>query len=75
MSAYSHKEVDRFDILLDMWTNEACYLENKKLVRPDHSYKNVIITIIMITITILIIIVIIIIIIITMSTYVLLVMS
>lgn len=32
ISGYGHTEVDRFDILLDLWTNEACYLENKKLV-------------------------------------------
>ena len=32
VTGLSHQEVDRFAILLDMWTQEACYLENKKLV-------------------------------------------
>ena len=32
MAGMSHNEVDRFAILMDVWTNEACFLENKKLV-------------------------------------------
>lgn len=28
--AYGHQEVDRFDVLLDLWSNEACFMENKK---------------------------------------------
>ncbi|XP_064633719.1 uncharacterized protein LOC135491668 [Lineus longissimus] len=28
--SYGHQEVDRFGILLDLWTNEAAYLECKK---------------------------------------------
>ncbi|XP_074637432.1 uncharacterized protein LOC141895506 [Acropora palmata] len=30
LSAYGHQQVDRFAVLLDLWTNEVAYLENKK---------------------------------------------
>lgn len=30
LAAYGHQQVDRFAVLLDLWTNEAAYLENKR---------------------------------------------
>ncbi|XP_068750634.1 uncharacterized protein [Montipora capricornis] len=30
LGAYGHQKVDRFAVLLDLWTNEAAYLENKR---------------------------------------------
>ncbi|XP_072026117.1 uncharacterized protein [Amphiura filiformis] len=30
LASYGHAQVDRFAILLDLWTNEAAYLENKR---------------------------------------------
>lgn len=32
LGAYGHQQVDRFAVLLDLWTNEAAYLENKRQV-------------------------------------------
>ena len=33
MAAYGHQQVDRFAVLLDLWTNEVAYLENKRQVK------------------------------------------
>jgi hypothetical protein len=33
LGEYSHQNVDRFAILLDLWTNEVNFLEMKKNVR------------------------------------------
>ncbi|XP_067931806.1 uncharacterized protein [Watersipora subatra] len=43
MPSLSHNEVDRLAILLDIWTNEACFLENKKLLLDCYmeSYQHV----------------------------------
>ncbi|XP_048579860.1 uncharacterized protein LOC5511107 isoform X2 [Nematostella vectensis] len=30
IASYSHQQIDRFAVLLDLWTNEAAYLENKR---------------------------------------------
>ncbi|XP_065070456.1 uncharacterized protein LOC135695319 isoform X3 [Rhopilema esculentum] len=30
LDAYSRKDIDRFGVILDLWTNEAAYLENKR---------------------------------------------
>ncbi|CAG5117025.1 unnamed protein product, partial [Candidula unifasciata] len=30
MATYAHEEVDRFDVLLDVWTHEAAFLESKR---------------------------------------------
>ena len=32
MASYAHMDVDRFGVLLDLWTNETAYLENKRKV-------------------------------------------
>ena len=32
LGEYSHQNVDRFAVLLDLWTNEVNFLEMKKLV-------------------------------------------
>jgi hypothetical protein len=32
ISAYGHQNVDRFGVLVDIWSNEAIYLENKRQV-------------------------------------------
>ena len=32
ISSYAHQEVDRYGILMDLWTNEAAFLEAKKNV-------------------------------------------
>ena len=32
MASYGHMDVDRFGVLLDLWTNETAYLENKRKV-------------------------------------------
>lgn len=30
--SYAHQDVDRFGVLLDVWTNEAAFLEHKREV-------------------------------------------
>ena len=32
LGSYSHQEVDRFAVLLDIWSNEAAFLQSKKEV-------------------------------------------
>ena len=39
LAAYGHQQVDRFAILLDLWTNEAAYLENKRQVSEGNEWK------------------------------------
>ncbi|XP_077981616.1 uncharacterized protein LOC144436648 [Glandiceps talaboti] len=43
MPMYGHQQVDRFAILLDLWTNEAAYLENKRQLLDCYveAYHNV----------------------------------
>lgn len=36
IASYAHQDVDRFGILLDVWTNEAAFLERKREVRPAY---------------------------------------
>ena len=38
LAAYGHQQVDRFAVLLDLWTNEAAYLENKRQVSYQPGY-------------------------------------
>lgn len=35
ISQYSHKEVDRYGVLYDLWCNECAFLECKKNVSDD----------------------------------------
>ena len=32
LNAYGHEDVDRFGVILDLWTNETAFLENKRKV-------------------------------------------
>ena len=32
LGGYAHQEVDRFAVLLDIWSNEAAFLQSKKEV-------------------------------------------
>ena len=32
LPSYGHQQVDRFAVLLDLWSNEAAFLENKRQV-------------------------------------------
>lgn len=32
IASYSHNDIDRFAVLLDLWSNEAAFLECKKEV-------------------------------------------
>ncbi|XP_077868441.1 uncharacterized protein LOC100372084 [Saccoglossus kowalevskii] len=43
MPAYGHQQVDRFAVLLDLWTNEAAFLENKRQLLDCYleAYHNV----------------------------------
>lgn len=33
IASYAHREVDRFGVLYDVWTNECAFQESKKEVR------------------------------------------